>query len=62
VANGVVYFSSQDGKAYALNSSTGAVLWTYPTGHANGPASSAVANGMVYFTPGINTIYAFGLN
>ena len=30
VANGVVYVGSFDGNVYALNASTGALLWSYP--------------------------------
>jgi outer membrane protein assembly factor BamB len=29
VVNGVVYVSSYDGNVYALNASTGALLWSY---------------------------------
>ena len=32
VANGVVYVGSGDGNVYALDASTGALLWTYTTG------------------------------
>ena len=32
VANGVVYVGSYDGNVYALNASTGALLWSYTTG------------------------------
>ena len=47
VANGVVYIGSDDNNVYALNASTGALLWSYNTGNAVG-ASAAVANGVVY--------------
>jgi len=47
VANGVVYFAAFDGNVFALNASTGALLWKYTTGlHVY--ASPAVANGVVY--------------
>jgi outer membrane protein assembly factor BamB len=36
VANGLVYFGSDDGVVYALNASTGAKLWSYSTGGAGG--------------------------
>ena len=32
VANGVVYVGSYDNNVYALNASTGALLWQYTTG------------------------------
>jgi outer membrane protein assembly factor BamB len=47
VANGVVYFGSDDHNVYALNASTGAQLWNYTTG-GEVLSSTAVANGMVY--------------
>jgi hypothetical protein len=31
-ANGVVYVGSDDNNVYALNASTGALLWSYTTG------------------------------
>ena len=46
VANGVVYFGSDD-NVYALNASTGAKLWSYATEAVD--SSPAVANGVVYF-------------
>src|SRR5579863_1313337 len=57
VANGVVYVGSTDFNLYALNSSTGALLWKYAT--ANGVYSSpAVANGVVYFGSQDSNFYA----
>ena len=47
VVNGVVYFGSNDGKVYAVNASTGALLWSYRTAGFAG-SSPAVANGVVY--------------
>jgi outer membrane protein assembly factor BamB len=47
VANGVVYVGSWDDNLYALNASTGALLWSYATG-APVLSSLAVANGVVY--------------
>jgi len=61
VANGVVYVGSGS-NVYALNASTGALLWTYTT--ASGVSSSpAVANGAVYVGSGggVGNVYAFGL-
>ena len=49
VVNGVVYVgSSNNDSVYALNASTGAKLWSFPTG-GSVTSSPAVANGVVYF-------------
>ena len=47
VADGVVYVGSYNDKVYALNATTGHLLWSYETG---GPvvSSPAVKNGVVY--------------
>jgi len=67
VANGVVYIGSDGtnvpgpgfvpipGNLYALNASTGAVLWSYKTGNVGG--APAVANGIVY-AGSVNGLYA----
>ncbi len=48
VANGVVYFASDgSGTTYALNASTGGLVWSYFTGSGSS-SSPAVANGAVY--------------
>ena len=47
VANGVVYFGSGDGNVYALNASTGALLWMHNTGFQL-DSSPVVANGVVF--------------
>ena len=60
VANGVVYFGSEDSNLHALNASTGAPLWTYPTGYYI-ESSPAIANGMVYVGSYDGNFYAFGL-
>jgi len=60
VANGVVYIGSNAGHLYALNASTGTVLWKYYT--EVGESAPAVASGMVYVgSYDQQTIYAFGL-
>ena len=46
VLNGVVYFGSEDDSVYALNASTGALLWKFTTGNYV-ESSPAVANGVV---------------
>jgi outer membrane protein assembly factor BamB len=60
VANGVVYVGSGDHNVYALNASTGALLWSYTTG--DGVYSSpTVAKGMLYVGSNDGKVYAFGL-
>ena len=58
MANGVVYVVGYDGNFYALNSSTGDLLWmgTAAYGTFNAPV---VANGIAYF--GADLMYAFHL-
>jgi len=59
VANGVVYVPSgyYDGNLYALDASTGALLWKYPAPTLDNPAP-AVANGVVYFASIDSNVYA----
>ena len=47
VANGVVYVGSYDNNLYALNATTGTMLWSFTTG-GGVYSSPAVANGVVY--------------
>ena len=56
VAGGMVYVGSYDGKVYALDGSTGALVWNYTTGNVV-YSSPAVAGGMVYVGSGYN-VYA----
>ncbi len=56
VLDGVLYVVSPDGYFYALNASTGTVLWQY-FGTAYGNTSPAIADGVVYYG-GDKTIYA----
>jgi polyvinyl alcohol dehydrogenase (cytochrome) len=63
VANGVVYFQSQDGNLYALNEATGGLLaQIYTGGSASGPA---ISNGRIYLGQGYfsssNGIVALGI-
>jgi polyvinyl alcohol dehydrogenase (cytochrome) len=51
VANGVVYVASMSGCVYALNASSGAILWSYNTG-ASVNGGAAVVNGSVYWGSG----------
>ena len=61
VANGVVYISSGNGAAsnstYALNATTGAILWSVDLKGGNG-SSPAVANGVVYLGTANGIMYA----
>ncbi len=59
VANGVVYIGYEypDGSLYALNASTGDLIWKYTTGN-DVITSPAVANGVVYVGSEDNHVYA----
>ena len=57
IANGVVYFSDYS-RLYALNASTGALLWQSP---AMGLGMPVVANGVVYAGSADGNVYAFSL-
>jgi outer membrane protein assembly factor BamB len=57
VANGVVYATSTDDTVYALNATTGALLWSYVTS-TQIVGSPIVVNGHLYATDE-NTLYAF---
>ncbi len=46
---------------YALNASTGALLWKYRTGGPEVESSPAVVNGMLYIGSDDGNLYAFGL-
>jgi eukaryotic-like serine/threonine-protein kinase len=56
----VVYIGSLDDKVYALNASTGALLWSYTTGNEVYD-SPVVANGVVYVGSDDDKVYAFSL-
>ncbi len=60
VANGVVYFGSDDMNVYALDAGTGALLWNYTTG-GQVASSPAVVNGIVYIGSDDMYMYAFHL-
>jgi outer membrane protein assembly factor BamB len=58
VANGLVYVGVDNG-LYAVNASTGELLWSYPTGGGIAFFSPAVANGVVYVgSYGDDKVYA----
>ena len=60
VANGVLYVGGPSHNLYAVDASTGAVLWSYPTGNWVEVAPTVV-NGMLYFASLDGNFYAFGL-
>ena len=55
-ANGVVYVDSTEGYLYALNSSSGAKLWSYKTGIVD--SAPIVADGKAYFSAYYKVIYS----
>lgn len=57
VANGIVYFGSQDSKFYALDADTGVKRWEYETGSWV-ESSPSVASGVVYFGSNDGRLYA----
>jgi outer membrane protein assembly factor BamB len=57
VVNGIVYIGSDDGNLYALNATTGTLIWNYTVGPP-GQSSPAVANGIVYIAAGYYYFYA----
>jgi outer membrane protein assembly factor BamB len=56
-ANGVVYVGSWDSNVYALNASSGTLLWSYSVG-ASVSSSPSVANGVVYIGSEDAHVYA----
>ena len=59
VAGGVVYVGSSDNHVYALDASTGELLWRYETGD-DVSSSPVVADGVVYVRSNDNYVYAIG--
>lgn len=57
VANGIVYFGSEDHNLYAVNAATGTILWTFTSGNAI-VSSPAVSKGTVYFGSEDGNLYA----
>ena len=48
VIDGVIYMSTYDGNVYALNASSGSVLWTYYPGSRVNEGQPIVSDGVVY--------------
>ena len=57
-ANGIVYVASNDNYIYALNATTGALVWRYNIGSTQG--SPIVSQGIVYI--GSDSCYFYALN
>ncbi|MFZ0705003.1 MAG: PQQ-binding-like beta-propeller repeat protein [Candidatus Korobacteraceae bacterium] len=57
VANGIVYFGANYGNVWAVNATTGILVWRYATGDIV-VSSPAVANGVVYIGSEDNSVYA----
>ncbi|MFC2057214.1 PQQ-binding-like beta-propeller repeat protein [Chloroflexota bacterium] len=57
IADGTVYFGSQDYKLYALDADSGAKRWEYETGSWV-ESSPAIASGVVYFGSNDGRLYA----
>ena len=57
LADGLIYFGSQDGNLYALNSESGEKVWGF---HTESPidSSPAISNGLVYFQSNDGFTYA----
>ncbi len=58
VSGGYVYFGSADDYLYAINASTGALLWKYKTGNSIVDSSPAVAGTTVYVGSTDDYLYA----
>jgi len=60
LVTGIAYLGCDDDKIYALNATTGAVLWTYTTGEPI-YSTPVVADGVVYATSTDDMIYALNV-
>jgi len=60
VVDGVVYVGSDDFNVYALNATTGTLIWNYMTGNVV-CSSPAVVDGVVYVGSHDGLVYAFGI-
>jgi outer membrane protein assembly factor BamB len=57
IVEGVIYFGSDDWNVYALNASTGAKLWSYPTDQPV-ESSPTIVDGVVYIGSADGKVYA----
>jgi outer membrane protein assembly factor BamB len=53
-----LYFGANDGKFYALNTSTGVIKWTYTTGGKIEPSAAIATDGTIYFGSDDKKMYA----
>src|SRR5579884_3673820 len=58
VVGGVVYIGSRDKNLYAINASTGKVIWQYTLGDTIIASSPAIANGIAYIGANDGKLYA----
>ncbi|MGA8149723.1 MAG: PQQ-binding-like beta-propeller repeat protein [Terriglobales bacterium] len=58
VVKGVVYVGSADDNIYAINGSSGALVWKYATGKSIVDSSPAVVGGTVYIGSSDDNVYA----
>ncbi len=58
VSAGTVYVGSADDYLYAINATTGALVWKFKTGNSIVDSSPAVANNTVYIGSTDNSVYA----
>jgi hypothetical protein len=58
----MVFIGSDDDNVYALNATTGALVWKYKTGGMVDPSSPAVSSGVVYVGSEDDNVYAFGVH
>lgn len=59
IANGIVYYGSQDDKVYAVSEENGELCWSYETG--NGLyGQAAISDGIMYIASDDWYLYAFG--
>jgi eukaryotic-like serine/threonine-protein kinase len=61
VSNGVVYFGSEDGFLYAVDTRSHALIWKYQTGGAI-RSRPAIANNLVYIASDNSFTYALSIN
>jgi outer membrane protein assembly factor BamB len=59
-ADGMLYAGSDEGLLFALDSATGAVKWSYPTGGAITAAPTIGADGLVYLASTDGALYVVG--
>lgn len=61
IADGRVFFGSQDKNVYSLDSQNGSFIWKFPT-NSRIQSSPAVSNGKVYIGPDDGNVYCLNAN